>query len=73
MAAPTERADRVMRIGAVVTALGLAFLALAILPLFIPSLELPSVMWFLSMLIGVGIVIMCVGLVLSARSRRPHA
>ena len=73
MAAPTERADRVMRIGGVVTALGLAFLTLAILPLFFPSLELPSIMWFLSMLIGVGIVIICIGLVMSARSRRSRA
>ena len=73
MAAPTERADLVMRIGAVVTALGLACLALAILPLLIPTLALPSIMWFLSMLIGVGIIIICAGLVMSARSRRTRA
>lgn len=70
-AGPTDRADLVMRVGAIVTAIGLACLIVAILPLFLPALELPSAMWFLSMLTGVGIVIICIGLVLSARSRRP--
>jgi hypothetical protein len=70
MAAQADRADLVMRVGAVVSALGLMFLIVAILPLFFSSLELPSAMWFLSMLIGVGIVIICAGLVMSARSRR---
>jgi hypothetical protein len=65
-----HRADTVMRAGAVITALGLVFTLVAILPLFFPSLALPGVLWFLSMLTGVGIVVICVGLVMSARSRR---
>jgi len=65
-----SRADRVMRTGAVITAVGLGFTLIAILPLFFPSLTLPSVLWFLSMLTGVGIVVICAGLVMSARSRR---
>ena len=70
MATPNDRADLVMRVGGLVTVAGLAFLIVAILPLFFPNLVLPSAMWFLSMLIGVGIVIVCIGLVMSARSRR---
>ena len=65
-----SRADRVMRAGAIITGLGLVFTLVAILPLFFPSLSLPSALWFLSMLTGVGIIVICVGLVMSARSRR---
>jgi hypothetical protein len=65
-----SRADRVMRIGAIITALGLGFTLVAILPLFFTSLNLPSALWFLSMLTGVGIIVICIGLVISARSRR---
>ena len=68
--APTARADLVMRVGAIVTAIGLACTVVAILPLLLPSLTMPSAMWFLAMLTGVGIIIVCVGLVMSARSRR---
>ncbi|MEI6361767.1 MAG: hypothetical protein WCP95_06505 [Actinomycetes bacterium] len=68
-----SRADRVMRVGAAITALGLLFTLIAILPLFFPSLALPSALWFLSMLTGVGIVVICAGLVMSARSRRAPA
>ena len=64
------RADRVMRAGAIITAVGLVFTLIAILPLFFPSLSLPSALWFLSMLTGVGIIVICIGLVMSARSRR---
>jgi hypothetical protein len=67
---PDSRADRMMRVGALITALGLAFTLVAIAPLFFPSLSMPSALWFLSMLTGVGIIVICIGLVLSARSRR---
>ncbi len=70
MADSSSRADRVLRIGAVITVAGLLFTLIAIIPLFVPSLELPSALWFLSMLTGVGIAVICVGLVMSARSRR---
>jgi VIT1/CCC1 family predicted Fe2+/Mn2+ transporter len=67
-----ERADLVLRIGAIVTAVGLAFTLVAIVPLIAPSVSMPSELWFLSMLTGVGLVIVFVGLVMSARSRRAH-
>lgn len=70
MADSSSRADRVLRIGAVITVAGLIFILLAIIPLLVPSMHLPSALWFLSMLTGVGIVVICVGLVMSARSRR---
>jgi hypothetical protein len=63
-------ADRVMRIGAAVTGIGLIFTLIAILPLLFPSLSLPSALWFCSMLTGVGLLVICAGLVMSARSRR---
>ncbi len=63
-------ADRVLRAGAWVTAAGLLFTLVAVMPLLVPSLELPSAMWFLSMLTGVGLVIVFVGLALAARERR---
>jgi hypothetical protein len=35
----------------------------------VPDLELPSVWWFLSMITGVGLALVIVGLAVSARSR----
>lgn len=66
---PTS-ADRTLRVGAWVTALGLAFTLIALLPLAFPDLELPGALWFLSMLTGVGIVIVLIGLAQAARQRR---
>lgn len=51
-----------MRIGIVLTIMGMVFTLIAILPLFIDSLELPSFMWFLSMLTGVGLAFILLGL-----------
>ncbi len=65
-----SRADVVMRAGAVVTVVGLACTVIAMLPLVFPELEMPSAMWFLAMLTGVGLVIVIVGLAMSARTRR---
>jgi hypothetical protein len=65
-----SRADLVMRVGAVVTAFGLLATLVALLPLFVPSVTMPSAMWFLSMLTGVGLAIVIAGLTMSARSRR---
>ncbi|MCX6432612.1 MAG: hypothetical protein NTX29_07415 [Actinobacteria bacterium] len=67
-----SRSDLVLRIGGWSTAVGLVFTLIAILPLVVPSLELPGAMWFLSMLTGVGLVVVCVGLILGARGRRSH-
>ncbi|MDO8308632.1 MAG: hypothetical protein Q7V58_09805 [Actinomycetota bacterium] len=63
-------ADRVLRAGVAVTVVGLAFTLVAILPLVFPGISLPGAMWFLSMLTGVGLVIVFVGLALGSRTRR---
>jgi hypothetical protein len=62
--------DRILRIGAVVTVIGLVCTLIAILPLVIPGLQLPSAWWFLSMITGVGLALVIAGLAVSARSRR---
>ena len=70
MAPTPSSADRVLRIGGWLTALGLVFTLIACLPLVFPSLQLPSAMWFLAMLTGVGLAVVIVGLALGARARR---
>jgi hypothetical protein len=62
--------DRLLRIGAVVTVIGLACTLVAMLPLVVPGLSLPSAWWFLSMITGVGLALVIAGLAVSARSRR---
>lgn len=52
------------------TVIGLVCTLIAIVPLLVPSLELPGLWWFLSMLTGVGLALVIAGLVRSARSRR---
>ena len=51
-----------LRIGGVITVVGLLFTVIAMLPLLMPSLELPGAMWFLAMLTGVGLIVVFVGL-----------
>ena len=70
MASRGSAGDRLMRIGAVVTVIGLICTVIAMLPLVLPGLELPSLWWFLSMITGVGLALVIVGLGVSARSRR---
>jgi len=70
MATESSPGDRLLRIGAVVTVIGLVCTVIAMLPLVVPGLELPSVWWFLSMITGVGLALVIVGLAVSARSRR---
>lgn len=67
-----ERApgDRLLRLGVGVTVAGLGCTLVALLPLLVPSIELPGLWWFLAMLTGVGLALMLAGLVRSARSRR---
>jgi hypothetical protein len=69
MAPQRSPGDRLLRIGAVVTVIGLLCTGIAMLPLLIPDLELPSVWWFLSMITGVGLALVIAGLAVSARSR----
>lgn len=65
-----RRADLVLRTGVVVTAIGLVFSLLALLPLAIPDWNPPGWLWFASMIVGVGLFIVIVGLVLASRGRR---
>ncbi len=68
---PTSRADLVMRVGGVVTAVGLvATVDRHHPPRPARRSPLPSAMWFLSMLTGVGLAIVIAGLTMSARARR---
>lgn len=70
MSQPSAPGDRLLRIGAVVMVVGLVCTLVAMLPLVVPSLDLPSAWWFLSMLTGVGLALVIIGLAVSARSRR---
>lgn len=69
MGSPASSGDRLLRIGAVVTVIGLVCTVIAMLPLVVPGLELPSAWWFLSMITGVGLALVIAGLAVSARSR----
>ncbi len=69
MGSPSSPGDRLLRIGAVVTVIGLVCTVIAMLPLVVPGLELPSAWWFLSMITGVGLALVIAGLAVSARSR----
>ena len=62
--------DRLLRIGAIVTVVGLGCTLVAMLPLVIPAMTLPSAWWFLSMITGLGLALVIAGLAVSARSRR---
>ena len=64
------RSDLVLRVGAVVTVIGFLATIIAILPLVIESVELPGIWWFLSMITGVGLLLIILGLILAARERR---
>jgi len=70
MASTGSAGDRLLRIGAVVTVIGLVCTVIAMLPLVVPGLDLPSLWWFLSMITGVGLALVIAGLAVSARSRR---
>jgi len=65
-----SRADLVLRVGVVITAVGLVCLVVALIPLVASSVRLPGVMWFAAMLTGGGLVVAFAGLALAARGRR---
>lgn len=56
--------------GIVVTVIGLLLSSIALLPLFFPNLELPGTWWFLSMITGVGLALVILGLIRASRARR---
>lgn len=62
--------DRLLRIGMIVTVIGLLLSSVALLPLVIPTLELPGAWWFLSMITGVGLALVILGLIRASRARR---
>lgn len=62
--------DRILRLGILVTIVGLALTVVALLPLVVPSVRLPGAWWFLSMLTGVGLALVIAGLIRAARARR---
>jgi hypothetical protein len=64
------KADRLMRIGAILTVVGIGCSLVALLPLVIPGLELSSIWWGLSMITGVGFAILLFGLRASAKVRK---
>lgn len=70
MAPSSAPGDRLLRAGAVVTVIGILCTLIALTPLVLPSVTLPSAWWFLSMLTGVGLAMVIAGLVVSARTRR---
>lgn len=66
--AKVARAQRVIKVGAILTIIGIAATLIAILPL-VSDIELSGVWWFLSMITGVGLATVLAGLTMSARSR----
>jgi hypothetical protein len=62
--------DRILRLGIWVTVLGLIITVIAMLPLLIEGFTLPGYWWFLSMITGVGLLLIIWGLVVGARERR---
>ena len=66
--AKVVRAQRVIKVGAILTIIGIVATLIAILPL-VSDIELSGVWWFLSMITGVGLATVLAGLTMSARSR----
>jgi hypothetical protein len=66
--AKVTRAQRVIKAGAILTIIGIIASLIAILPL-VSDIELSGTWWFLSMITGVGLATVLVGLTMSARSR----
>lgn len=64
-----SRGEAFVRIGAYLTIAGMIFTVIAILPL-VSDINLPSTWWFLSMLTGLGLALILIGLITTARSRR---
>ena len=56
--------------GGIVFVVGVLATMIAMSPLAIPGLELSGAWWFLSMLTGVGFLMMLLGLLQNARQRR---
>ena len=64
------RGDRLMRIGVVLTVIGMLCGIYAMLPLILHSLKPNSTLWPFSMLTGVGLFLVLLGLRRSSRVRK---
>jgi hypothetical protein len=64
------KGDRLLRVGAVITVIGILCALVAMTPLVFTDVELSGVWWFLSMLTGVGLAVVIIGLLRSSRARR---
>ena len=60
--------DRLIRAGLVVTVLGMLLSLVAMVPL-VTAVELPSALWWRSMLVGVGLAMVLLGLARNGRRR----
>jgi hypothetical protein len=60
--------DRLIRAGLVVTVVGMLLALVAMIPL-VSDVDLPSAFWWLSMLVGVGLAMILVGLARNGRRR----
>ena len=60
--------DRLIRAGLVVTVIGMLMTLVAMIPL-VTDIELPSALWWLSMLVGVGMAMVLIGLARNGRRR----
>lgn len=67
---PRTPADRVLRVGAALTTLGLVATVLAIMLLVIWSAPVRTVMWLSALVAVCGLVTVLAGLAVAARSRR---
>ncbi len=61
--------ERLMIVGALVTALGMVLTFVAIFPLADSTLKLPSIFWALAMVTGIGLAILITGIWRAARGR----
>ncbi|MFM1819094.1 MAG: hypothetical protein RIS61_692 [Actinomycetota bacterium] len=65
------KGNRLMLTGGVILALGMLLTLVAVLPLFI-DLQLPWYWWALSMLTGLGLLLILLGLRRSSKTRSSH-
>lgn len=68
MATEVRAGDGLLRVGAVVTLVGMVLTAIAVLPLFTGN-PMPSALWWLAMTTGVGFALVLAGLWRNARAR----
>jgi UDP-N-acetylmuramyl pentapeptide phosphotransferase/UDP-N-acetylglucosamine-1-phosphate transferase len=68
MNSPSNTPDRILRIGGLLTVLGMVLSLIALSPSF-TNTPLPSLWWFLSMITGAGLITVLVGIRRSSKAR----